>query len=93
MAIGFASEISLLVLALAAGASYLIWLTLFRLYLSPIARFPGPKLAALTRWYEFYYGIVLKGQLTFHIQELHRKYGNLDRSSNFLYARPVISFM
>lgn len=94
MAIGFASEVSLLVLALIAGASYLIWLTLFRLYLSPIARFPGPKLAALTRWYEFYYEIVLKGQFTFHIQELHRKYGRyLDRTSNFLYARPVISSM
>jgi hypothetical protein len=93
MAIGSVSEISLLVLALTTGTSYLIWLTLFRLYLSPIARFPGPKLAALTRWYEFYYEIVLQGQFTFHIQELHRKYGSLDRSSNFLYDRPVTSSM
>jgi hypothetical protein len=94
MAIGIMSEIPLLVLALTAGASYLIYLTLFRLYLSPIARFPGPKLAALTRWYEFYYEIVLKGRFTFHIQELHRKYGTLiDRSSSYLYAPPLISSM
>ena len=36
----------LLLLYLIAGAIY-------RLYLSPLAKFPGPKLAALTLWYHF----------------------------------------
>lgn len=54
---------------------YLIGLAIYRLYLSPIAKFPGPKLAALSRWYEIYYEVILKGQFTFHIQELHKRYG------------------
>jgi hypothetical protein len=58
-------------------ATYLIWLVIHRLYLSPIAKFPGPKLAALTRWYEFYYEVVLRGKFSDHITELHKIYGEL----------------
>ncbi len=54
---------------------YVFVLSVYRLYFHPIAHFPGPKLAGLTRWYEFYYELVKKGQMTFHIQELHKKYG------------------
>lgn len=57
---------------------YLIGLSVYRLYLSPIAKFPGPKLAALTRWYEFYYEVVLKGQFSVHITELHKVYGRAE---------------
>lgn len=62
-------------LPLGAVFIYLAGLAVYRLYFSPIARFPGPRLAALSKWYEFYYEVVLKGQFTFHIQELHKKYG------------------
>jgi hypothetical protein len=55
--------------------AYFIGLALYRLYLSPLARFPGPKFAALTRWYEFYYDVVLQGQFIFQIQKMHKKYG------------------
>lgn len=54
---------------------YLIAGAIYRLYLSPLAKFPGPKLAALTLWYEFYFDVILRGQFTFHIQELHKRYG------------------
>jgi hypothetical protein len=55
--------------------SYLTGLAIYRLYLSPLPRFPGPKRAALTKWYEFYYDVVAQGQFTFQIQRLHKKYG------------------
>ena len=55
--------------------SYILILSVYRLYLSPIAKFPGPKLAGLTHWYEVYYDVVLNGKFMFHIQELHKKYG------------------
>ena len=54
---------------------YLIALRIYRLYLHPLANFPGPKLAALSRWYEFYYKVPRKGNFTLHIPDLHRKYG------------------
>lgn len=54
---------------------YLIGLVVYRLYFSPLAKFPGPKLAASSKWYEFYYDVVLKGQFTFQIQRMHKKYG------------------
>ncbi|KAL2862513.1 cytochrome P450 [Aspergillus lucknowensis] len=56
-------------------ATYIVSLVIYRLFLSPIAHFPGPRLAALTVFYEFYWEAVRNGQFTFHIGELHKKYG------------------
>ena len=65
----------------AAGAGvlvlYLVSLAIYRLYLSPIAKFPGPKLAALSLWYEFYYDVNCGGQYGRKIAELHEEYGQL----------------
>lgn len=47
----------------------------YSVYFGPLAKFPGPKLAAATLWYEFYYDVILKGRYTFKIKELHGKYG------------------
>ena len=54
---------------------YFIYITFSRLLVSPISHIPGPRLAALTFWYEFYFDVVLKGRYTWKIQELHKKYG------------------
>lgn len=59
----------------AAWLMYLAILAISRLYLSPLAKFPGPKLAAFTKWYEFYYEVVLRGQYQFLINDMHKKYG------------------
>lgn len=56
---------------------------IYRLYFSPLSKFPGPKLAAATLWYEFYYDAICKGRYTFKIMDLHRKYGEFgSRFSN-----------
>lgn len=59
------------------GVAFVVALYLFfnRLYFCPVAAFPGPRLAALTFWYEFYYDVVCKGRYTWKIQQLHEKYG------------------
>ncbi|KAK6843849.1 hypothetical protein PG989_007750 [Apiospora arundinis] len=64
-----------------AGASfvYLLGLAVYRLYFSPIAGFPGPKLAALSFWYEFYYDVVCGGRYWVRIIELHDRYGPIIR--------------
>jgi hypothetical protein len=54
---------------------YLIGLAIYRLLLSPIAKFPGPKLAAATYLYEGYYDVVKRGKYTFKIRDLHAEYG------------------
>ena len=68
MLVFFQGSITVLVL-------YLLSLAVRRLFLTPLAKFPGPKLAALTNWYEFYYDVVQQGKFTAHIQQLHRQYG------------------
>lgn len=74
-------SIAVLTASIVIWISYLICLAVYRLYLSPLAQFPGPKLAALTKWYEFYYDVVLQGQFTFQIQNMHKKYGTGRQSS------------
>lgn len=46
---------------IAAVILYTVYGAIYRLYLSPVAKFPGPKLAALTFWYELYFDIVKHG--------------------------------
>lgn len=55
--------------------TYLFVLVVYRLYFHPLARFPGPKYAAISRWHEYYHEVVRKGQFTFVVQEYHKKYG------------------
>jgi len=62
---------------------YCIGLAISRLYFHPLSNFPGPKLAATTLWFEFYYEVIRKGQLTFKIQEWHKQYGKQTFSSLF----------
>ncbi|PSR79353.1 trichodiene oxygenase [Coniella lustricola] len=64
-------------------ALYYATVALYRLYLHPLAKFPGPKLAAVTRWYEGYYDLYLGGQYTFKIAELHKQYGPIIRISPY----------
>lgn len=54
---------------------YLVGLALYRLYLHPLAKFPGPKLAAVTYLYEGYYDVIRRGKYTFKIKDLHAHYG------------------
>lgn len=57
---------------------YIVYLTgvaIHRLYFSKYAKFPGPKLAALTYGYMFYYDAIAgKGQYVYKIKDLHEEY-------------------
>ncbi|KAI9843443.1 MAG: hypothetical protein M1838_002619 [Thelocarpon superellum] len=59
--------------------AYIAANAVYQLYFSPIAGFPGPWLAAVTFWYEFYYDVVLRGRYTWRIGELHQQYGPIVR--------------
>ncbi|KAI9837891.1 MAG: hypothetical protein M1837_002681 [Sclerophora amabilis] len=59
----------------------LLGITIYRLVLHPLARYPGPKLAAATVMYEFYYDAIKGGMYVFEIQRMHEKYGPIVRIS------------
>ncbi|TGJ85575.1 hypothetical protein E0Z10_g3221 [Xylaria hypoxylon] len=52
---------------------------IYRLYLHPLAKFPGPKLAAGTFLYEGYYDVVKRGKYVHRIEEMHSQYGPIIR--------------
>lgn len=54
-----------------------IRLLIYRLCTHPLAAFPGPKLAAATFLYEFYYDVVKRGMYIWEIESMHEKYGNV----------------
>ncbi|KAH8723051.1 cytochrome P450 [Phaeosphaeriaceae sp. PMI808] len=60
---------------------YLVGLGVWRLHLHPLAKFPGPRLAALTLWYECYWDVVKGGQYFREIERLHSIYGPIVRIS------------
>ena len=62
-------------LGLVALISYSAGLAIYRLFFSPLAGFPGPKIAAVTGYYESYYDIFLDGRYIFKIKDMHEKYG------------------
>ena len=64
-----------LYLAVGAFTVYVIYVFVYYLYLSPLARIPGPKIAALTKWYEIYYDLVDGPRFPWIVEELHQKYG------------------
>lgn len=66
------------------GSTFILYLTslaFYRLLLHPLAKFPGPKLAGLTRYYEAYHDMIQNGQYTFKIAKLHQEYGTLTNYS------------
>lgn len=73
----FLSSAPLVAAALSFAVLYTLYGALYRLYLSPLAKFPGPRLAALTFWNEFWYDVVRGGRYTWKIRDYHERYGEL----------------
>lgn len=75
------SVFDLFVLSLFLSLSYLIVTAIWRLYFHPLARFPGPKLAAVSYWYELYFDVVKSGKYLWELERLHGIYGPIIRIS------------
>ena len=72
---GFEIPMMLFESGLCAVGISLISVVFYRLIMDPLARVPGPKLAAVTGCYEMYYGLVEKARFPWKIVELHEQYG------------------
>lgn len=62
-------------LLVALGGVYIFVRSLYRLFLHPLRKFPGPKLAAITHSYEFYHDAIRNGMYIWEIEKMHQKYG------------------
>ncbi|KAJ5769986.1 uncharacterized protein N7511_002037 [Penicillium nucicola] len=72
-------NISPVVLLLLGYSAYLVALGIYRVYFSPLAKFPGPKLAGLTTLYQAYYDIYHGGKFFKKLEQLHEVYGPIVR--------------
>ena len=54
---------------------YICLRTIYRLAFHPLRGIPGPKIAAATSLYEFYYDAIKGGMYIWEIQRMHKHYG------------------
>lgn len=64
-----------LVTASCSILAYIVLKSGRQLFLHPLKRFPGPRLAALTLWYKAFYDILMDGGWSEHLDILHARYG------------------
>ncbi|KAJ5121288.1 uncharacterized protein N7515_009249 [Penicillium bovifimosum] len=70
------SYVAFVVLAL---LGLLVLRTVYHLYFHPLSKFPGPKFAAATYLYEFYYDVIKSGMYIWEIERMHEQYGPIVR--------------
>ncbi|KAI0839263.1 cytochrome P450 [Hypoxylon sp. FL0890] len=57
---------------------FILFRVLYRLFLSPLSKFPGPKFAAATKLYEAYH-VLVKNDWLENLKSLHKIYGPIVR--------------
>jgi hypothetical protein len=66
---------SFLPLGICGLVMYIAVKSVYRLYFHPLSKIPGPKLAAITSGYEFYFNVVKGGMFIWEMERLHEIYG------------------
>ncbi|KAJ5343079.1 hypothetical protein MYU51_016283 [Penicillium brevicompactum] len=69
----------LLLLAICGLPIYIAIKSIYRLYFHPLSKIPGPKLAAITGAYEFYFNVIKRGMFIWELERLHEVYGPIIR--------------
>jgi hypothetical protein len=61
----------------ASSVIYFLTTCFYNLYLHPLRKIPGPKLAAIGPYLEFYHEVIRDGQYLWEIAKMHEKYGKI----------------
>lgn len=70
------SKPNVILLSLApALLAFILWTIIYRLCLDPLSIYPGPRLAAITKWWRTYKDCVQKVNFTLYLEKLHDVYG------------------
>ena len=79
----------LIAIAVKLALAAVLYFIIHRLFLHPLAKVPGPKLAALTSWHEFYYDCIkgVGGQHEFEIRRMYDQYGECTKDTESLTLR------
>ncbi|KAJ5624440.1 hypothetical protein N7510_000749, partial [Penicillium lagena] len=64
---------------LGSAFAYNLLMSVYRLHIHPLSRFPGPRLAAMTGLYEIYFAAWGDGSFDHEIRRLHQEYGPVVR--------------
>jgi hypothetical protein len=54
---------------------YVILRCVYNLYFHPLRKIPGPKMAAMCSWYDFYSDIIKGGTYLWQVKKMHDEYG------------------
>ncbi|KAL8720317.1 MAG: hypothetical protein Q9225_002804 [Loekoesia sp. 1 TL-2023] len=79
----FTPSLAKLAVAFSLFCLYIVGLYIYRAFFDSLSHIPGPKFAAATLWYEFYYDVIKKGRYTWEIGKMHQKYGPIVRISPY----------
>lgn len=72
-----------LLYSLLIATTFAVWTLIYRLYLHPLAKFPGPRTAAATHLWEIGYDYFGHGAYLWQTERMHDRYGAvLDQSMN-----------
>ncbi|KAI0972013.1 cytochrome P450 [Xylaria arbuscula] len=77
--LGYGSIFPAVSLLLMAYFTWGIYIGVYRVTSHPLSGIPGPRLAAISYWYEAYYEVVLGGHYFKRIKDMHREYGPIVR--------------
>jgi hypothetical protein len=58
---------------------YFVARCIYNLYFHPLRKIPGPRIAAMTSFYDFWYDVVKGGTYLWEIGKMHETYGKITR--------------
>lgn len=56
---------------------YILSRGIYNLYFHPLCKIPGPRVAAVSSLYDFWYDVVKGGTYLWEIRKMHEVYGNI----------------